>query len=236
MGKAEFSDFDSLLYLSPNPSFDFMIRSYLRTTNSDPNSVLSSPWTDRALADLPLSALATKRKYKPVHRKVRPVPTYMPNPEAQFFGEIPLPKLTDLPTHPRDYHQLEFGSRVTLPRLKMMLARIEPGILTKTEIDLLASVVVARESAFAFDYSEKGCFSRDYYPDYEIPTIEHTPWQRKPITIPAAIIDDVRKVIADNEAAGRFEPTVSSYRSPMLLLARSPAQIHQYVLSLVLRS
>ncbi|KAJ7104910.1 hypothetical protein C8R44DRAFT_639725, partial [Mycena epipterygia] len=199
-----------------------MIRSYLRTTNSDPTSVVSTPWTDRAIADLPLSAVAVKRKYKPVHRKVRPVPTYMPNPEAQFFREIPPPQLTDLPTHPRDYRELKFGSRVTLPRLESMLARIEPGILSKQEIDLLAFVVVTRELAFAFQYSEKGCFSREYYPDYEIPTIEHTPWQRPPIKIPAAIIDDVRQVIADNEAAGRFEPTVSSYRSPMFAVAKKP--------------
>ncbi|KAJ7247154.1 hypothetical protein B0H12DRAFT_1304696 [Mycena haematopus] len=174
MGNAEFSDFDSLVLLNPNPSFDFMIRSYINGTNCDPRSVIPTPWTSRALADLPLSALATKKKYKPVHRKVRPVPTYMPNPEAQFFREIPPPNLTDLPLHPRNYRELPFGSRVTLPRLESMLARIAPGTLTKQETDLLAFVVVARESAFAFDYSEKGCFSREYYPDYEIPTIEHT--------------------------------------------------------------
>lgn len=116
----------------------------------------------------------------------------MPNPEAQFFREIPPPKLTDLPTHPVDYRGLKFGSRVTLARLESMLAKIEPGILSKSETDLLAFVAVTREQAFAFQYSEKGCFSREYYPDYEIPTIEHTPWQRPPIRIPAAIIDDVR--------------------------------------------
>ncbi|KAF7334396.1 Retrovirus-related Pol polyprotein from transposon 17.6 [Mycena venus] len=90
------------------------------------------------------------------------------------------------------------------------------------ETDLLAYVVVTRESAFAFDYSEKGCFSREYYPNYEIPTIKHTPWQRAPIKIPHAIIEDVRKVILDNEAAGRFEPTVPSYRSPMFAVSKKP--------------
>jgi hypothetical protein len=146
----------------------------------------------------------------------------MPNPEAHFFREIPRTTLTDLPTHPPDYRKLKFGRRVTLERLELMLSKIPQGILSKEEIDLLAYIVVAREFAFAFQYSEKGSFSSEYYPDYEFPTIEHTPWQHRPIPIPAAMLEDVRKVILDNEASGRFEPTVSSYRCAMFPVAKKP--------------
>ncbi|KAJ6460630.1 hypothetical protein C8R45DRAFT_771142, partial [Mycena sanguinolenta] len=160
--------------------------------------------------------------YKPVDRKVRPVPTNQPDSQAALFRPIPRCIPTDLPTHPPDYKSLNFGKRVTLERLEAMLAKIEPNILTSEEVNLLAYVAVTRESAFAFEYSEKGSFSREYYPDYVFPTIEHIPWQRKPIPIPLAIIDDVRKVILDNEKGGRFEPTVSSYRCAMFAVMKKP--------------
>ncbi|THV01744.1 hypothetical protein K435DRAFT_571006, partial [Dendrothele bispora CBS 962.96] len=158
--------------------------------------------------------------YKPVDRKHRPVPTYMPNPEAQQFKSIPPPTPLVLPTHPIPYKQLKFGKRVTLERLEAMLAKIEPGILTPQEIDLLSFVVVSREEAFAFCYAEKGSFKREIYPDYEIPTIEHVPWQRPPIQIPFALKEQVIKQIEEEEKAGRFEPTVSSYRSSMFPVAK----------------
>ncbi|KAJ7080430.1 hypothetical protein B0H15DRAFT_760553, partial [Mycena belliarum] len=159
--------------------------------------------------------------YKP-DRKVKPVATTQPDPQAHVFRPIPRATLTQLPTHPLDYRSLKFGARVTLERLESMLAQIEPGILSSAEINLLAYVAVQRESAFAFQYSEKGSFCRDYYPDYEFPTIEHTPWQRKPIPIPIALLEDVRKVILDNEKGGRFEPTVSSYRCAMFPVMKKP--------------
>ena len=101
-----------------------------------------------------------------------------------------------------------------------MLSKIEPDLLTFEEINLLAFVVHKREKAFAFEYAEKGTFSRLFYPDYEIPTIEHTPWQRRPIPIPQAIIEQVREAIVEQELAGRFEPTSSNYRSSMFVVAK----------------
>ncbi|KAF8214615.1 hypothetical protein K438DRAFT_1476516, partial [Mycena galopus ATCC 62051] len=160
--------------------------------------------------------------YKPVDRKVKPVPTTQPDPHAHFFRPIPRTSFTVLPTHPPDYRSLPFGSRVTLKRLESMLSKIEPGILSTDKTNLLAYITVIRESAFAFEYSEKGSFSRDYYPDYKFPTIEHIPWQKKPIPIPHALMEDVRKVIIDNEKSGRFEPTVSSYRCAMFPVMKKP--------------
>ncbi|KAJ3804955.1 hypothetical protein F5876DRAFT_28548, partial [Lentinula aff. lateritia] len=79
--------------------------------------------------------------------------------------------------------------------------------LTEDETSLIAFIVVNRGKAFAWNWAEKGFFSRDYYPDYEIPTIEHIPWQSRPIPIPKAILGDVISVIKNNEEAGCFEPT-----------------------------
>ncbi|THU77167.1 hypothetical protein K435DRAFT_702988, partial [Dendrothele bispora CBS 962.96] len=163
-----------------------MLREYARLTLTDIPSVISTSWTDRVFDDS-FDIFAAKRVYKPVDRKHRPVLTYMPNPEAQQFKTIQPPTPLNLPTHPIPYQQLKFSKRVTLERLESMLAKIEPGILTSQEIDLLSFVVVAHEEAFAFCYAEKGSFKREIYPDYEIPTIEHVPWQRPPIRIPFAL-------------------------------------------------
>ena len=231
MGNVQFSDFDSLFFVCPSPVYDTFICSYIKATGTDHSQVINTPWTERALSQGNVhstnaveksksSPLSTKRKYKPVHRKVRPVPTYMPNPEAQQFLDIPAPVPTILPTHPPDYRTLHFGSRVSRERLELMLGKIEPNTLTAEEINLLVFVVTKCEMAFAFVYAEKGTFSRQYYPDYKIPTIEHMPWQENPLLIPLAILNDVRKVIKEQEEAGRFEPTTSSYCSSMFAVAK----------------
>ncbi|KAJ3870981.1 hypothetical protein F5051DRAFT_341484, partial [Lentinula edodes] len=194
-----------------------------------PDSILHSPWTDRAIANLyyrdsytAASKKTPKRKYKPVDRKVRPVPTYFPDPRAQEFKEVPAAVPLKLPVRPVDYHDLDFSGRVTLERLEDMLQKILPGTLTEDETNLIAFIVVNRGKAFAWNWAEKGFFSRDYYPDYEIPTIEHIPWQSRPIPIPKAILGDVISVIKNNEEAGRFEPTTSSYRSSLFAVAKKP--------------
>ena len=158
-------------------------------------------------------------------RKVKSVPSTTPDPASFQFTPIPPPILTDLPLHPIDYRKLAFGKRVNLERLEYLLGKIEPGTLTDDETNLIAYVIVQRELSFAFDYAEKGFFSRDYYPDYKIPTIEHVPWQSYPIKIPQAILPDVREQILREQRLGRFEPTVSSYRSSMFAVAKKPGSV-----------
>ncbi|THU84065.1 hypothetical protein K435DRAFT_561754, partial [Dendrothele bispora CBS 962.96] len=159
-------------------------------------------------------------KYKPVHRKYHPVPTYMPDPIAQQFKKITPPVPMDLPKKPVLWRTLPYRERVSLKRMEVMLNNIEPGILNDKETDLLCYVVHRREQAFAFEFLEKGFFDRKYYPDYEIPVIEHTPWQRPPIHVPNAILEEVKSEIRTQELAGRFGPTVSSYRSAMFAVAK----------------
>ncbi|KAF9053508.1 hypothetical protein BJ165DRAFT_1338916, partial [Panaeolus papilionaceus] len=132
-----------------------------------------------------------KRRYKPVERKVRPVPTYRPDPTAPKFKPIPFPNIQPLPTHPPPRATLEYNDRITSSRLDIILSTIEPDFLSEQEIDLLAFVVVERSHAFAFNFKEKGMFDPQYYPDYEIATIEHTPWQMPPIRCPKAIEENV---------------------------------------------
>jgi len=232
MGNPDFAEFDSLYSLDPDSSYDELIISYLKATGYDSTNVIDTPWTSRALGrTFNTSAAAAKsplkpgRKYKPVVRKVKPVPTTTPDPVSFQLKPIPPPVPTDLPFHPIDYHELPLGKRITMDRLKLLLGKIKPGTLTEEETNLIAFVIHKRELAFAFDYAEKGFFSREYYPDYKIPTIEHVPWQSYPIRIPDAILQDVKEQIQREEKLGRFEPTVSSYRSSMFAVAKKPGSV-----------
>ena len=92
-----------------------------------------------------------------------------------------------------------------------LLDTIPKNFLSSSEIDLLAYVVDTRQLAFAFTFAEKGIFKQEYYPDYEIPTIEHMPWQQLPIHIPKALEDVVQAELLEQKDASRFEDTTSSY-------------------------
>jgi len=63
----------------------------------------------------------------------------------------------------------------------------------------------------AFDDSEHGTFSEKYFPDYEIPVVEHIPWVQAPICVPKAIEDTVRQMLMDQKAAGKYEYSTASY-------------------------
>ena len=185
-----------------------------------PASPISTPWTARALAPPPFYSSAAKRKYKPVDRKVRPVPTYMPDPLGQEFKPIEIPHLPPLPFDPPAYADFEPTVRLTQERLDKILQSVPDGFLSSREIDLLIFVLRSRDKAIAFEDRERGTFSREYYPDYEIPVIEHIPWFLPPIRVPKVIEADVWRILEEQKAAGKYEVSTASYRSPMFAVMK----------------
>jgi hypothetical protein len=205
-GCADFSSFDSDFLSYPPESFDKLLRifSYVSPPSAVP---LRTSWTDRAFGvsrefD---SSLATKRKYKPVDRKVRPVPSYMPDAASQMYKPIIIPVPTPLPFDPPIRSQFVPGVRLSRERLDALISKIPEKFLLDREIDLLIHVLKRRETAIAWTDSERGTFSRKYFPDYEIPVIEHTPWSLPPIRIPKAIEGEVRAILERQRAAGNYE-------------------------------
>ena len=89
-----------------------------------PSSPFITPWTLRALSSHSASVAVGVRKYKPVDRKVRPVPTYMPNPSAQKFRPIPLPSTLPLPHHPPSLSSFVPSARLSDDRLRMILSTV----------------------------------------------------------------------------------------------------------------
>ncbi|KAI0323386.1 hypothetical protein GY45DRAFT_1264642, partial [Cubamyces sp. BRFM 1775] len=160
------------------------------------------------------------RRYKPVARKVRPVPTNMPDLSAQVFKPIPLPTPPLLPTRPPPRSELRFSVRLSRERLDLILSTVPEGFLSEDELDLLAYVLIERQAAIAFNNSERGTFNREYFPDYVIPVIEHTPWVRPPIPIPKAIVGKVRDLLREQTLAGKYEQSCAAYRSPVFTVLK----------------
>ncbi|KAF8634386.1 hypothetical protein AX17_004208 [Amanita inopinata Kibby_2008] len=144
----------------------------------------------------------------------------MPNPNGQEFKMISMPELSPLSLNP-DYRANFISSeRFTRERLEHILSTVPDGFLQDRELDLLTQVLFSRQKALAFDDKERGTFSPEYFPDYEIPVMEHTPWIQPPIRVPKAIEGEFKRLLLEQKAVGKFEPSMASYRSRIFAVSK----------------
>ena len=156
--------------------------------------------------------------YKRVDRKVKPVPGIFPE-DARVHRQIPedpLKTLLPLPAHPPDFIPTK---KITAERLEMMSINGE-GFLWPEEEKLFIHIMVLNENAVAFEDAERGTLRDDYFTPYIIPVVEHVPWICRNIPIPPGIRNEVIKVIRDKIAAGVYESSQASYRSPWFCVAK----------------
>ncbi|KAF8574127.1 hypothetical protein K439DRAFT_1305334, partial [Ramaria rubella] len=122
-------------------------------------------------------------KYKPVEKKVRLVPTTLPEelhvkcrfPEDPLFSLTPL--LTQLPLI------RNFGERLTRERWEALNIG-KDGFLTEEEVKVVFTVLRNNEAGLAWTEEEKRRFRNDYFELMIIPTIEHVPWAEQNYPIP----------------------------------------------------
>ena len=156
-------------------------------------------------------AVKAKKTYKKVANRIKPVATTLPEEFRieRRIPEDPLANMPKLPTHPPDF---EPGKRYTLERKEAMPIN-KDGFLWPEEEKLVHYLIKAHEKAFAWDETEKGKFSNEYFDPVVIPTIEHIPWVLRNIPIPPGIHNRVVEIIKDKISSGIYEPSNSSYRS-----------------------
>ncbi|EIN12377.1 hypothetical protein PUNSTDRAFT_32719, partial [Punctularia strigosozonata HHB-11173 SS5] len=150
-------------------------------------------------------------KYKPVARRVKPVSAILPEQfriVRRHALDI-LATMQPLPTHPPPF---EPGERYTQERYEAQQLNSD-GFLWPEEERLAHWVLRANEEAMAWDESEKGRFSADYFDPILIPTVEHIPWVFKNIPIAPGIRQQVVDILKSKIASGTYEPSNSSYRS-----------------------
>ena len=174
--------------------------------------------------------LATKKKYKPVALKVRPVIGELPE-RFRIIRNIIGDPLANLPVLNPNPPPFTPSGRYTQER-KEIFDKLNPGFLSAAERALVHHFMTLHQDAFAWDDSERGHFREDFFPPVEIPTIPHTPWVLRNIPIPPGIYDDVCAIIKRKMDAGVFEPSNSSYRSRWFCVVKKDGKSLRIVQSL----
>ena len=222
----------SLLTAQPMTSnhkatFDLTKSKTVAQSDQGPPSSLDVGDHDKALRT---SNLSTKKKYKPVALKVRPVVGELPA-KFRIIRNIIGDPLKDLPTLNPNPPPFIPSGRYTLER-KGIFDKLNPGFLLPAERDLIHHFMTLHQDAFAWDDSERGHFREDFFPPIEIPVVPHTPWVLRNIPIPPGIYDEVCAVIKRKIDAGVFEPSNSSYRSRWFCVLKKDGKSLRIVQSL----
>ena len=103
---------------------------------------LLTPWTRHALTyENNALKLQMRTKYKTVDKKVRPVPSYMPDPAGQVFLPVTIPPLPPLPLDPPFLQNFLPTKRLTRERLEKIIASVPKDFLRPREIDLMVYVL-----------------------------------------------------------------------------------------------
>lgn len=192
---------------------------------SDEDAVALDPPPSLALWDLhepaeddqPLRAIyaATKKKYKPVAIKVRPLKTQLPQ-QFRILRHITGDPLAGMP-HIDYAHIPPFtpAGRYTQERADEFERRHrQDGFLNDEEVRLLHHFMVLFNDAFAWDDSERGAFKDEYFPPIEFPVVPHTPWVERNIPIPPGIWNEICDIVRQKMRTGVYEPSNATYRSP----------------------
>jgi len=149
--------------------------------------------------------------YKPVDKKVRPVPTTFPE-ECQVTRQIPEDPMLTLPPLPHHPPIFSPTPKISVERMKILNVNAK-GFLWPEEEKLFQHIMVLNEEGIAFEDIERGTLKDSYFSPYIIPTVPHTPWQHRNRPVPPGIADEVIKVLKLKMDAGVYEHSQSSYRS-----------------------
>jgi hypothetical protein len=104
--------------------------------------------------------------------------------------------------------------------VQMILNNLDQDFLSDEEQNLLFWVLSQNEPAVAFDDSDCGRFKSEYFPDYIMETVPHTPWQLPPIRIHDAIKEEVTHMLKNQLHSGNISYSTSSYRSRMFVVIK----------------
>jgi len=160
--------------------------------------------------DLSSLQLKVYTAYKRVAQKVHPVSGTFPE-EARVhrtFPEDPLASLPVLTPHPPEFVPTE---RLTKERMVELNVN-ENNFLWSEEEKLFQHVLKLNEATLPYEEKDRGTLRQDYFSDYIMPTVPHTPWEYKNIPIPPGIREKVIEMLKSKLEAGVYEPSQSSYR------------------------
>ncbi|KAF9800393.1 hypothetical protein IEO21_10373 [Rhodonia placenta] len=184
----------------------------------------STPSTHKILA-------ATKKKYKPVALKTRPILGAVPE-QFRILRDIKGDPLSIMPKLSTDPPPFKPTGRYTLERFETTEKLHDGDFLLPDEHRVLHHFMCLHNEAFTWTDDERGCFKPEYFPPVDFPVVPHTPWVQKNIPIPPGIYNEVCAVIKRKIAAGVYEPSNSSYRSRWFCVVKKDSKSLRLVHSL----
>lgn len=171
------------------------------------------------------------KKYKKVADKVTPILAPLPQTfriERKITGD-PLQNMPTLSANPPEF---EPRGRYTEERRDIVNAIHDDGLLEPEEQKLMHHFMMEHEKSFAWEESERGRLKHEFFPPVEIPVVEHTPWVCSQIPIPPGHYEEFCKNIKAKIDAGVYEPSNSSYRSPIFAVIKKDGKSLRIVHSL----
>jgi hypothetical protein len=168
--------------------------------------------TEATPVKLPLTVpdLNVFTAYKRAAQKVHPVSGTFPE-EARVRRSFPHNPLDSLPTLSPNPPEFIPTDRLTNDRINGLNVN-ENDFLWPEEEKLFKQVLKLNEATLPFEEKDRGTLSHDYFSDYIMPTVPHTPWEYKHIPIPPGIKDKVIDLLKSKIEAGVYEQSQSSYR------------------------
>jgi hypothetical protein len=131
--------------------------------------------------------------YKRVAQKVHPVSGTFPE-EARVrrsFPHNPLDSLPRLTSHPPTFTPSE---RLSEERMKELDVNPD-NFLWPEEEKLFQHILKLNEVTLPYEEKDRGTLEKEYFSDYIMPTVPHTPWEYKHIPIPPGIRDKVIEML-----------------------------------------
>ena len=162
-------------------------------------------------AIVPRKGVVTKKKYKPVALKVKPVIAELPN-KFRIVRNILGDPLADMPALDPNPPPFKPTGRYTEERRKVV-DKNHQDFLWPKETQLMHDFMSKQHLAFAWDDLERGCFRPDFFPPIDIPVIAHIPFIERNIPLPPGIYEEVCAIIKKKIESGVYEPSNSAYRS-----------------------
>ena len=153
----------------------------------------------------------TKKKYKPVAQKIRPVPATLPQHFRIVRNRVGDP-LEGMPEPNPNPPPFQPTGRYTAER-REQVHEIHREWLTADELAILDDLLCKQNEAFAWDDSERGRFRADMFPPVKLAVVDHIPYNVKNAPIPPGIFRELLEIIRKKIESGVYEPSNASYRT-----------------------
>ena len=153
--------------------------------------------------------ISAKKKYKPVHLKIKPVISNLLD-KFRIIRNIIGNLLKHLPTPPTNPSQFTPTGCYTKER-KENFDKAIPGFLWPSEQHLMHYFMMIHNDEFAWDSSKWGHFQEDFFPPVNIWVVPHKPWVQRNILIPPGLYEELCKVVKQKLDTRVFKPSNSSY-------------------------